>query len=152
MNQQIQKRQASALDRAKAALAHGAHAIDSSDVSELIQDLEKLLAEREADAIRLEWLASNSVEAVYIFARLRPGREKFIRSGIDYHMQQHAAQGGGVMLRQFFVRNACECRICGAPADRHGSIFQCQKAPGHIADTMTGIFSDLSWPSRVEKK
>ena len=94
MNQQIQKRQASALDRAKAALAHGAHAIDSSDVSELIQDLEKLLAEREADAIRLEWLASNSVEAVYIFARLRPGREKFIRSGIDYHMQQHAAQGG----------------------------------------------------------
>ena len=49
-----------------------------------------------------------------------------------------------------FVRNACECRICGAPADRHGSIFQCQKNPGHIADTMTGIFSDLSWPSRHE--
>ena len=51
-----------------------------------------------------------------------------------------------------FVRNAVQCRICGAPADRHGSIFQCQKTPGHIADTMTGIFSDLSWPSRVEKK
>ena len=45
MNQQIQKRQASALDRVKVALAHGAHAIDSSDVSELIQELEKLLAE-----------------------------------------------------------------------------------------------------------
>ena len=39
MNQQIQKSQASALDRAKVALAHGAHAIDSSDVSELIQEL-----------------------------------------------------------------------------------------------------------------
>ena len=39
MNQQIQERQASALDRAKVALAHGAHAIDSSDVSELIQEL-----------------------------------------------------------------------------------------------------------------
>lgn len=52
MNQQIQKRQASALDRAKAALAHGAHAIDSSDVSELIQELEKLMAERKADDVR----------------------------------------------------------------------------------------------------
>ena len=39
MNQQIQKRQASALDRVKVALAHGAHAIDSGDVSELIQEL-----------------------------------------------------------------------------------------------------------------
>ena len=29
MNQQIQGRQASALDRVKAALAHGAHAIDA---------------------------------------------------------------------------------------------------------------------------
>ena len=36
MNQQIQKRQASALDRAKAALAHGAHAIDADDVRELL--------------------------------------------------------------------------------------------------------------------
>ena len=52
MNQQIQERQASALDRAKVALAHGAHAIDSSDVSELIQELEKLLSEREADDVR----------------------------------------------------------------------------------------------------
>ena len=52
MNQQIQKRQASALDRAKVALAHGAHAIDSSDVSELIQELEKLMAERKADDVR----------------------------------------------------------------------------------------------------
>ena len=54
MNQQIQKRQASALDRVKVALAHGAHAIDSSDVSELIQELEKLMAERESDFARFE--------------------------------------------------------------------------------------------------
>lgn len=94
MNQQIQERQASALDRAKVALAHGAHAIDSSDVSELIQELEKLLAEREADAIRLEWLAANSVEARNIFLHIHPGQEKFLRGEIDYHMQQHAAQGG----------------------------------------------------------
>lgn len=45
-----------------------------------------------------------------------------------------------------FVRNACSCGICGSPADRHGAVFQCQKHPGHIADTMTGIFSDRSWP------
>ena len=36
MNQQIQERQASALDRAKVALAHGAHAIDADDVRELL--------------------------------------------------------------------------------------------------------------------
>ena len=84
---------ARALDRAKVALAHGAHAIDSSDVSELIQELEKLLAEREADFIRLEWLAMNSVEARNIFLHIHPGQEKFLRSEIDYRMQQHAVQG-----------------------------------------------------------
>ena len=94
MNQQIQGRQASALDRAKVALAHGAHAIDSGDVSELIQELEKLLAEREADFVRLEWLAMNSVEARNIFLHIHPGQEKFLRSEIDCRMQQHAAQGG----------------------------------------------------------
>ena len=53
MNQQIQKSQASALDRAKVALAHGAHAIDSSDVSELIQELERKLesAENQRDQL-----------------------------------------------------------------------------------------------------
>ena len=105
MNQQIQKRQASALDRAKVALAHGAHAI------------------------------------LKAFGRLQGG----YRSRLDPNKEERDAT-------PVFVRNACECRICGAPADRHGSIFQCQKAPGHIADTMTGIFSDLSWPPRVEKK
>ena len=94
MNQQIQKRQASALDRVKVALAHGAHAIDSGDVSELIQELEKLFAEREADFVRLEWLAMNSVEVRNIFLHIHPGQEKFLRSEIDYRMQQHAAQGG----------------------------------------------------------
>ena len=94
MNQQIQKRQASALDRAKVALAHGAHAIDSSDASELIQELEKLLAERESDFARLEWLAANPVLAKDIFWNIHPGQEKFLRGEIDYRMQQHAAQGG----------------------------------------------------------
>lgn len=53
MNQQIQKRQSSALDRAKVALAHGAHAIDSSNVSELIQELERKLdaAEKQRDQL-----------------------------------------------------------------------------------------------------
>ena len=53
MNQQIQKSQASALDRVKVALAHGAHAIDSGDVSELIQGLERKLesAENQRDQL-----------------------------------------------------------------------------------------------------
>ena len=93
MNQQIQERQASALDRAKVALAHGAHAIDSSDVSELIQGLEKLLAERVADDVRLEWLTANPIIAKDIFWNIHPGQEKFLRGEIDYRMQQHAAQG-----------------------------------------------------------
>ena len=135
MNQQIQGRQASALDRAKVALAHGAHAIDSSDVSELIQELEKqlehqefradkfqgaarnmqacsahidrlrianerinelekLLAKRESDFVRLEWLAKNSVEARNIFLHIFPGQEKFLRGEIDRRMLLHATQGG----------------------------------------------------------
>lgn len=93
MNQQIQKRQSSALDRAKVALAHGAHAIDSSDVGELIQELEKLLAECESDFVRLEWLAANPIIAKDIFWNIHPGQEKFLRSEIDYRIQQHAAQG-----------------------------------------------------------
>lgn len=39
-----------------------------------------------------------------------------------------------------------QCSICGSLAEMHGGLFQCQKNPGHIADTMTGIFSDRSWP------
>ena len=94
MNQQIQERQAGALDRVKAALSHGAHAIDSSDVSELIKELEKLMAERESDFARFEWLAANPILAKDIFWNIHPGQEKFLRGGVDYRMQQHAAQGG----------------------------------------------------------
>ena len=86
MNQQIQKRQAGALDRAKAALAHGAHAIDSSDVSELIQELERKLESAENQRDQL-------LDALERIESTVPG------------------QGDG-----------------------------------------TGIFADLSWPSRVEKK
>ena len=94
MNQQIQKRQAGALDRVKVALARGAHAIDSGDVSELIQELEKLLAERESDFARFEWLAANPVLAKDIFWNIHPGQEKFLSGEVDYRMQQHAAQRG----------------------------------------------------------
>lgn len=61
---------------------------------ERILELEKLLTEREADGVRLEWLAANSVTARNIFLHLHPGQEKFLRGEIDYRMQQHAAQGG----------------------------------------------------------
>lgn len=43
-----------------------------------------------------------------------------------------------------YVKNACRCGICGAGADRDHDMFICQKNPGHVADTMTGIFSNLS--------
>ena len=61
---------------------------------ERILELEKLLTEREADDVRLEWLAANSVAARNIFLHLHPGQEQFLRGEIDYHMQQPATQGG----------------------------------------------------------
>ena len=72
MNQQIQKRQASALDRVKVALAHGAHAIDSSDVSELIQELEKQLAAQQAATMAKE--EASRVAAGFFLCRKSPRR------------------------------------------------------------------------------
>jgi hypothetical protein len=48
-----------------------------------------------------------------------------------------------------FVANARSCGICGGPADRHGCVFQCQMHPGHLADTLTGIFSDCTYPVKA---
>lgn len=61
---------------------------------ERILELEKLLTEREADGVRLEWLAANPIIAEDIFFNIHTGQEKFLRGEIDYRMQQHAAQGG----------------------------------------------------------
>ena len=72
MNQQIQGRQASALDRAKVALSHGAHAIDSSDVSELIQELEKQLAAQQAATMAKE--EASRVAAGFFLCRKSPRR------------------------------------------------------------------------------
>lgn len=44
------------------------------------------------------------------------------------------------------VRNAIQCRICGAEADRYEHMFQCQRHPGHVADLLTGLFSDCTHP------
>lgn len=43
------------------------------------------------------------------------------------------------------IRNARQCELCGAPADRHHYGFQCTRHPGHQADLTTGIFDDLSF-------
>lgn len=45
------------------------------------------------------------------------------------------------------VKNAIRCGICNAGADRWSWGFQCQAEPGHIADLITGIFSDVVYPS-----
>ena len=50
-----------------------------------------------------------------------------------------------------FVPNACSCRICGSPADRCGQIIKCRRNPGHVADTITGIFEDHSCPCETVK-
>jgi len=47
------------------------------------------------------------------------------------------------------VKNAVTCRICGSPAARYIYTFECQTNSGHVADLMTGIFSDLTPPERA---
>ncbi len=45
-----------------------------------------------------------------------------------------------------FVANTCQCRICGANADRHDTIYICQKNQFHMGDTFVGIFFDSTPP------
>jgi len=48
------------------------------------------------------------------------------------------------------VKGACECRICGAPADlTEVGIYVCQESASHVADRFTGSFTDLSIRSRT---
>ena len=46
------------------------------------------------------------------------------------------------------VKKAVRCSICGCVADRHLFLYQCQTNPAHIADLVTGIFSDHSYPNK----
>lgn len=46
------------------------------------------------------------------------------------------------------VKNAIQCGICLAPADRYCNRFQCQNNPNHIGDLNVGIFSDLTYPEK----
>lgn len=48
------------------------------------------------------------------------------------------------------VKNAVRCRVCGAPADRHHNRFECRKDLGHMADLVTGIFTDMTPPAEVD--
>lgn len=48
------------------------------------------------------------------------------------------------------VKNAVQCRICGARADRHHNRFECQQNPNHMADLMTGIFTDMTPPAKAD--
>lgn len=51
------------------------------------------------------------------------------------------------------VKNACSCRICGASADKTSSgLFVCQESPGHMADGVVGIWSDLTRPRDSQAK
>jgi hypothetical protein len=45
------------------------------------------------------------------------------------------------------VRNAVQCRICGAGADRHSTHYQCRANSAHVGDLWVGIFTDLTPPN-----
>lgn len=47
------------------------------------------------------------------------------------------------------VRNAVHCGICDGSADRYINWFQCQNNPNHVGDLTVGIFSDLTYPSKL---
>lgn len=42
--------------------------------------------------------------------------------------------------------NAMRCGICGGPGDRYPHHFQCRNHPGHMADLVVGIWTDLTHP------
>jgi hypothetical protein len=48
--------------------------------------------------------------------------------------------------RGLIVRNACECTVCGANADKMPAMYQCQANPNHYADLVTGLFDDYTYP------
>jgi hypothetical protein len=50
------------------------------------------------------------------------------------------------------VKNAIHCGICQAPADRYDWGFLCRANPNHMGDLIVGIFSDLTYPERIEKE
>jgi len=50
--------------------------------------------------------------------------------------------------RGIIVKKAVRCTVCGSAADRYQHLFQCQTNPAHIADLVTGIFSDHSYPNK----
>lgn len=50
------------------------------------------------------------------------------------------------------IKNVCQCKICGASADRYSYGFQCQVNPSHMADLNVGIWSDLTYPADDEPK
>lgn len=43
-------------------------------------------------------------------------------------------------------RNAINCGICQAPADRYAHYYQCQKNPNHLGDIEDGRFTDRTEP------
>ena len=48
-------------------------------------------------------------------------------------------------LEGIVVKNACECLICGAKANRYSTgVFVCQKNVGHIALGFSGFFTNCS--------
>jgi hypothetical protein len=46
------------------------------------------------------------------------------------------------------VKNVCKCTLCGSLADRYSNRIECQTNSCHVADLLTGIFSDLTPPNK----
>jgi hypothetical protein len=53
---------------------------------------------------------------------------------------------------KFPIKGAVTCRLCQSPADREERMFVCQSNRNHVADLITGIFSDVSFPGWDDRK
>lgn len=81
-----------------------------------------------------------------------------IKAAILAEEYARKAERGDTSVYDGRTRNACRCGICQSPADRVGGpefftgfdndwyYFECQANPEHIAEAMTGIFTDCSFP------
>lgn len=51
------------------------------------------------------------------------------------------------MARGMCIKNARQCRVCGAGADLYNGGYVCQDNPNHMGDRTLGLFSDHSYPN-----
>lgn len=117
----------------------------------------------------VEWLRENTTDMETEITQTVPGiyagfitvkrHGKPVSVGCVAASQQEALQKLAVSLyaaasreRPPIVANVCQCRICGASADRYERFIECSANPWHTADMNTGLFMNTTPPAEWTDK